>query len=221
MEGETLELVDYSGGSGRLGVVRGAKYGDPATGRYADEATVAEVVGSYCTGYSGCTIPVSNIFLSRRIDPAPGVKKSLKVIIEDGSPTPEELAEAGGREAYDQARMRAARGEPPLPRPAATPAPTTAATPAPTTAATPAPTTTSFGSFSSMFGSTPASTKTTAETATADTPPTDSHAAKEPVEFNWPVIGTIIGTVTVLILVTVFYPRSNPVATGARRVKRI
>jgi hypothetical protein len=49
----------------------------------------------------------------------------------------------------------------------------------------------------------------------------DSLAAPEPVEFNWPIIGTIIGTVTVLILVAIFYPSSSPAPTGARRAKRI
>jgi hypothetical protein len=179
MEGETLQLTAFEGKT--LGVVRGAKYGDKKeawNSRYADEATVAGVITNLCTGKTSCSVRASNDLFG---DPAPGVLKSLTVIIDDGSP--------------DQ--------------PAATPAPAAAA-------ATPQPG--SFPSLSSMYDSSLAYVNTlTGGTKTAP----DSLAAPEPVEFNWPVIGTIIGTVTVLILVTVFYPRSNPVATGARRVKRI
>ena len=177
-----------------LGTVRGAKYGDPASGRYVDEATLAGIVSRECTGKPECNIQASNHHAG---DPAPGVVKELSIMIEDGAPD-----------------------APPTPPPAAAAAASTPTPPADSAAqSTGSPTVpTSFSSLSSMYSS----TLSTAQSYLGGSPPpTEARAAPEPVEFNWPIIGTIIGTVSVLILVAIFYPRSNPVVTGAKRLKRI
>jgi hypothetical protein len=195
-----------------LGTVRRAKYGFPPFNQWADEATVAKIVGERCTGKKSCTIEASNNLFG---DPAPGKPKVLEIEIDgvpESPPTPQPGSFPSLSSMYDSSLAYVntlTGGTKTAPTPAATPAPAAAA-------ATPQPG--SFPSLSSMYDSSLAYVNTlTGGTKTAP----DSLAAPEPVEFNWPVIGTIIGTVTVLILVTVFYPRSNPVPTGARRVKRI
>ena len=174
-----------------LGTVREAKYG--ANGRFIDEATLAGVISQQCTGKTECLITASNDLAG---DPSPGVSKELRIRIEDGAPDP-----------------------PPTPPAAAAAASTPTPPAAPTAGSTGSPTVpTAFSSLSSMY----ASTLSTAQSYLGGTPPkTEARAAPEPVEFNWPIIGTIIGTVSVLILVAIFYPRSNPVVTGAKRLKRI
>jgi hypothetical protein len=192
-----------------LGPVRRAKYGFPPFNQFADEATVAKIVGERCTGKKSCTIEASNNLFG---DPAPGKLKILEIEI-DGVPE-----------------------SPPTPPPASTPSAATppAPPPAPPAAAAATPQPGSSSSLSSMYDSSLTYAKklsggiydsslayVNSLTGGAKTAP-DSLASPEPVEFNWPVIGTIIGVVSVLILVAVFYPSSSPAPpTGARRVKRI
>ena len=176
-----------------LGTVREAKYG--ANDRFADEATLAGVISQQCTGKTECLITASNDLAG---DPLPGVLKALRIRIEDGAP------------------------DPPTPPPAAAAAASTPTPPAPAAPAaesTGSPTVpTAFSSLSSMY----ASTLSTAQTYLGGSPPpTEARAAPEPVEINWGIVGTIIGVSGVLILVAIFYPRSNPVVTGAKRLKRI
>ena len=191
-EGERVYLRAADGHV--LGTVREAKYG--ANGRFIDEATLAGVISQQCTGKTECLITASNDLAG---DPSPGVSKELRIRIEDGAPDPPPAAAA------------AAAGST-TPQPAAPPA----STPAGSTGSPTVPT--AFSSLSSMY----ASTLSTAQSYLGGTPPkTEARAAPEPVEINWGIVGTIIGVSGVLILVAIFYPRSNPVVTGAKRLKRI